>query len=272
MMRRLTLAVVVASTLQAQDTTRYTVDAVQYATIPFRVSGLIAGADTSRRLEISMAVWLVRGGGRNILIDAGFHRQRFVERWKPNDFVTPAEAVRRAGVAPEQITDIVVTHVHWDHADGIDLFRNARVWIQEDEYSYYVTPTGTVKERGIEPEVATMLHDLESQGRLRLIAGDAKEFLPGITAYTGGRHTFQSQYVGVRTAAGTVVIASDNLYLYENLDRRAPIAQTFDSTANLRAQDRMRTIASDVRLIVPGHDPAVFQRFARPGERVARIK
>lgn len=273
MVGRLAVAVGLwASSATAQA--RYEIDAIQYATLTaFRVSGLVAGADTSRRMDIAMSVWLLRGGGRNVLIDAGFHRPRFVDRWKPKTFVTPGEAVRRAGVDPDSITDVVITHIHWDHADGIDLFPHATVWIQEAEYHYYVTPlSGTPKERGIEAEVSGMLFDLERRGRLRLIDGDAQEFLPGITAYTGGRHTYASQYVGVRSAVGTVVIASDNLYLYENLDRRAAIAQTLDATANLRAQERMRTIASDVRLIVPGHDPAVFVRFAQPGNGVARIR
>ena len=290
MISRLTLAaVVVASSVEAQDSARvprevrgtllvharYEVDAIRYATLPaFRVSGLVAGADTSRRMDIAMSVWLLRGGERrNVLVDAGFHRQRFIERWKPKDFESPSEAVRRVGVAPEEITDIVITHVHWDHADGIDLFPNANVWIQADEYHHYVTPlTGAPQERGIEPEVSQMLFDLERRGKLRLIEGDAREFLPGITAYTGGKHTYASQYVGVRTAAGTVIIASDNLYLYENLDKRAAIAQTLDAASNLRAQERMRSLASHVRLIVPGHDPAVFQRFLTAKTGVARIR
>jgi glyoxylase-like metal-dependent hydrolase (beta-lactamase superfamily II) len=208
-----------------------------------------------------------------VLIDAGFHRQRFIDRWKPNDYITPSEAVRRAGIAPEAITDVVITHVHWDHADGIDLFPNANVWIQADEYHHYVTPiTGAPQERGIEAEVSAMLFDLERRGRLRLIDGDAREFLPGITAYTGGKHTYASQFVGVRTRAGTVVIASDNMYLYENLNKRLPIAQTLDSASNLRAQDRMRTIASHPRLIIPGHDPAVFARFRSSSKGVVRIQ
>ena len=107
-----------------------------------------------------------------------------------------------------------------------------------------------------------MLARLRVAGRVELVEGDGREIIPGITLYTGGRHTWASQYAAVRTRAGTAVIASDNLYLYENLERRAPIAQTFDAQANLAAQDRMRRLASDPRLIVPGHDPAIFQRFA----------
>jgi hypothetical protein len=107
---------------------------------------------------------------------------------------------------------------------------------------------------------------------VQLVDGDAREIIPGITVYTGGKHTFQSQYAGVRTAAGTVVIASDNAYLYENFDRQVPIAQTLDAASNLAAQRRMLTIASSPRLIVPGHDPGVFARFERVNERVARIR
>jgi len=105
-----------------------------------------------------------------------------------------------------------------------------------------------------------------------LVEGDDREVLPGIRVYTGGRHTWASQFVGVRTRAGTAVIASDNLYLYENLQRHRPIAQTLDSTSNLAAQARMAGLASAPRLIVPGHDPAVFERFPTPGRGVARIE
>ena len=107
---------------------------------------------------------------------------------------------------------------------------------------------------------------INTQGRLRFVDGDDEEPVPGIRCYTGGKHTWTSQYVGVQTAAGTVVFASDNMYLYENLDSRAPIAQTLDAASNLGAQERIRTIAAEPKLIVPGHDPAVFERYPRIAE------
>ena len=251
----------------------YEVDAVRYATVAsFPVRALVAGADSARRMDIAMMVWLLRSPERTVLVDAGFYRAKFVERWKPVGYERPSEAVARLGVRPEDVTDVIVTHVHWDHLDGIDLFPNARVWIQEEEYRHYVTDEGRVAAAGIDSADAAMLAMLQRAGRVRLVPGDAREVLPGITVYTGGRHTWASQYVGVRTAAGTAVIASDNLYLYENLERRAPIAQTLDPQSNLAAQERMTKLASDRRLIVPGHDPAVFARFPAPGNGVARIQ
>jgi len=256
-----------------QPAPTYEVYAVRYATIPgFPVRGLIAGADSSRRIDIAMAVWLLRGADRTVLVDAGFYRDKFVQRWKPADFMTPAEAVRRAGVRPEDVTDIIVSHVHWDHADGVDLFPNARVWIQKDEYEHHVSPTGEPRDRAIDAEDARMFASLTKRGRVQQVNGDSTEIIPGITVFTGGKHTYASQYASVRTPAGRVVIASDNLYLYENLDQRRPIAQTLDSISNLRAHDRMTKLASAPRFIVPGHDPAVFVRFPTPGNGVARIR
>ena len=251
----------------------YTVDAIRYGTLPaFRVRNLVAGADSSRRMDIALMVWLLRSRDRVVLVDAGFHREKFLRQWKPVDFVRPSDAVLAAGIQPVAVTDIVLSHIHWDHMDGLDLFPRARVWVQRAEYEYYVGERGEVLHAGIDPVDAAMLAELRAAGRVMLVEGDAREVLPGIIVYTGGRHTYASQYVGVRTPAGTAVIASDNLYLYENLDRRAPIAQTLDAASNLAAQTRMLDLASHRRLIVPGHDPAVFERFPNPGRGVARIE
>lgn len=253
----------------------YTLDAIGFGTLPaFPVRGLVAGADSSRRIDVALMVWALRGtDGRVVLVDAGFHRPKFLERWKPRDFVLPSEAVRKAGIDPGAVTDIVVTHVHWDHADGVDLFPNARVWLQREEFDYYVGPNGEALQPAIDPEVALMYRRLHEAGRLRLVDGTDQEILPGIRVYTGGRHTWASQFVGVQLTGGaTAIVASDNAYLYENLRDRRPIAQTLDSLANLRAQARMLELASRRELVVPGHDPAVFTTFPAPGGGVARVR
>jgi len=217
--------------------------------------------------------WLLNGPqGRHVLVDAGFYRQQFLDSWKPAEFVKPSEVVRRFGLPPDSITDVIVSHVHWDHLDGADLFPSARVWIQRAEYEYHVGADGLPLHAAIDTVDAAMLAGLMKAGRVQLVEGDGREILPGVTVYTGGKHTFASQYVGVRTAKGTVVVASDNVYLYENLDRHLAIAQTLDAMSNLAAQDRMKRIASARRLIVPGHDPAVFQRFRSAGAGAVKIE
>jgi glyoxylase-like metal-dependent hydrolase (beta-lactamase superfamily II) len=261
----------------------YEVFAIRYASIPdFPVNALIAGADPQRKLSIAMTVWLIRGNGRNILVDSGFYRPQFFKQFKVEGFIQASEAVSQPGImlagqpalTPEDITDVVITHMHWDHADGMDLFPRARIWLQKDEYTYYTGEAWQSQRThgGIDPDDVLAAVKLNLAGRVSLVNGDAQEILPGITCYIGGKHTFQSQYVGVKTKAGTVILASDNMYLYENLEKHVPIAQTLDAASNLRAQDRMKQLTTSPRLIVPGHDPAVFEKFAKVSERVVRIE
>jgi glyoxylase-like metal-dependent hydrolase (beta-lactamase superfamily II) len=257
--------------MNAQDL--WHVFAIRYATLPdFPVASLVAGADKTRRMDIAMTVWLLEAtDGRNILVDAGFYHARFREKWKPRDFVLPSTAVGWMNVRPDEVTDIIITHVHWDHLDGVDLFPTATIWLQRDEYEHYVDERGQPRVQGIDSDNAGMLAQFKRVGRLQLVDGDDKEITAGIRVHTGGRHTFASQYVTVRTPRGTVVLASDNMYLYENLDRGVPIAQTLDPAANLRAQKRMTALAGSPSLVIPGHDPLVFERFSLVKPNVAAI-
>lgn len=261
-----------AAASAAADST-YEVYAVRYATWHgFPLRALVAGADSGAKTDIAMTVWLLRSPGRVVLVDAGFYRPKFFRGWTPDGYVRPSEAIAKLGVKPGDVTDIIVSHIHWDHADGLDLFPNARIWLQRDEYTHYIGDSGKVLDRQIDPVDARMLDSLNRLGRVHLVNGGGQEILPGITVYTGGKHTYQSEYAGVHTSSGIVVIASDNVYLYQNLDQHRPIAETYDSTSNLAAQARMLKIASERRLIIPGHDAAVFERFPTVAEGIVRIE
>ena len=268
---------------------QYEVYAVRYGVVAdFPVSSLVAGAEPDRKLDIAMMIWVVKGNGHVVLVDSGFYREKYLAQWKPRDFVKPSEAIAPLGLKPEDVTDIIISHAHWDHAGGVDLFPKAQVWIQKDEYQYYTgeawqpdakldlaTPVGrraaAAKHGGIDADDMLALVKSNLEGRLHPVNGDDQPVLPGIRCYTGGKHTYQSQFCSVATHAGTVVLASDNMYLYENLEKHAPIAQTLDAASNLRAQDRMKQMAARPDLIVPGHDPAVLQKFPKVAEGVVRI-
>jgi glyoxylase-like metal-dependent hydrolase (beta-lactamase superfamily II) len=252
----------------------FEVYAIRYATAPgYAVSSLVAGADPGRKIDIPFMIWALKGGnGRNVLVDAGSYKGPVFKSWHLQDFVNPSAAIGKIGLTPKDVTDVIITHIHWDHVGGVDLFPAARVWIQRDEFTHYIDGEGRPKDEAIAPDDAAELAALGREGRLTLVDGDAKEIIPGVTVYTGGKHTFASQYVVVRTAQGNVVLASDNIYLYENLEKRLPLGQTLDQAADLRVQERMLRLASSPRLIVPGHDPEVFKRFPEPGNGVARIK
>jgi glyoxylase-like metal-dependent hydrolase (beta-lactamase superfamily II) len=254
----------------------YSIEAIRYATVPgFPLEALMVGAPKGETIDIAMVVWLVRGGGHNLLFDTGFHREKWLKEFTVNDYLRPDQAVALAGVKPDEITDVVISHAHWDHMGGVDLFPKAQVWIQKQEYAYYTgdawQPGG--QHGGIDPDDVAALLRANTEGRLHLVDGDDVEIIPGVRAYTGARHTFASQYLRV-DGSPPYVLASDNCYLDRNLAEHKPSA-TFseaDRPANLKAQERMIALAGGTpERVIPGHDPSQFRRFPAEG-RVARIR
>ena len=150
-----------------------------------------------------MTVWVLKGEGRIVLGDSGFYRPGYLGDWKSiAGFTRPDMAVGRLGIRPEDVTDIIITHTLWDHADGADLFPKATVWIQEAEYEHDTARSRAPRDGEPAQDHLSALVKLHEVGRVRLVVGDAGEILPGVTVYTGGRHTFASQYAGVYTRAG----------------------------------------------------------------------
>jgi len=257
------------------ETGKYEIYAVRFATLAnFPVSSLVAGADRSRRMDIAMTIWVVKGDGRIALVDSGFHRDQYFRQFTVRDYVRPPDALAPLGIGASDVTDIFLSHMHWDHAGGIDLFPSARVWIQKEEYDYYAGDAwqSRTTHGGVDADDVLEIVKRNTQGRVSFVRGDEDALLPGIRFGVGGKHTWASQFVAAETRAHTVVLASDNMYLYENMDAHAPIAQTLDAGSNLRTQDRMRSVASEPRFVIPGHDPAVFDRFPHVADRIVRIE
>lgn len=249
--------------------------AIQYGSIvDFPLRGLLPDAPEGDVIDVALAVWLVRTGDRVILIDTGFFREQWLGRFDIRDFVRPDVALSRMGVRPDDVTDVVISHAHWDHMGGLELFPTATAWIQEAEFAYYTgaawQPGG--RSGGIDPADVSHLVSRNMSGSLRLIPGDGIEILPGITVYTGARHTFASQFVLVGGAA-PFVLASDNAYLYKNIDegRAGATFERDDRQANLEAVRRMIELAGGAARVIPGHDAELFRRFPLVADGVVRI-
>jgi len=275
----MTAALFLAAYLAAASpaTPNDSIQAIRYGTIRgFPVDALVMGGPKDEKVDIAMVVWLVRdkASGRNVLFDTGFHREKWLKEFPTDDYLRPDEAVKLAGVAPDEVTDVVISHAHWDHMGGVDLFPKATVWIQKREYAYYTGDAWQAggKHGGIDPDDVKALVARNLDGRVRLVDGDDIEILPGIRAYTGARHTFASQYIRVG-GEKPVVLASDNCYLYRNLaeHRASATFSEADEPGNVRNQQRMIDLAGSADRVVPGHDPKQFEKFPTSG-RIAKIR
>jgi glyoxylase-like metal-dependent hydrolase (beta-lactamase superfamily II) len=264
--------------LTRAQTPTYKVYAIRFAesTYPFTIADWAKGGP-KEPVKINFMVWLIKGSnGRNILVDAGFiNDTEDAKEFKLINYIRPDSAILNAGLKPENITDVILSHPHWDHIDGMHLFPNARVWMQKEDYNYFV---GAAWQKGgdkggFNSRDVKKIVDVNLAGKLTLVNGDNQEIIPGIKVYTGSRHTFNSQYVCLQAGKNKVIIASDNIWIYHNLEHMLPAnGGTLNAAGYVKAMQRMKTLASSVKYILPGHDAQVFSKFPVVANGVVEIK
>ena len=206
-------------------------------------------------------LWVLRRGEETILVDTGYDTDEGARRDRPI-LTDPREALRPLGIAAEEVDQVIVTHLHYDHAGGLHLFPNARLHLQAAEMAYATGPCmchGTLRMPFTADHVCEAVRRLYS-GRVVFHQGDA-EVAEGVTVHLIGGHSRGLQCVRVRTRAGWMVLASDAAHFYENLTARKPFPIVVDLQDMLDGFDRLEALASHPRLIVPGHDPLVRQHF-----------
>jgi glyoxylase-like metal-dependent hydrolase (beta-lactamase superfamily II) len=274
------LIVLLAALNASSQTVNYEVYALKFATVEHAlpISAVALRGPDNDSVNLFFLVWLVKGdNGKNVLVDAGFINDiAEAKDFSVKNYIRPDSLLFKVNLKREDITDIILTHPHWDHIDGIDLFPNAHTWIQKEDYNYF---TGQAWQTGgnnwgFNKRDVRKLIELNLAGKLTLVDGDDKEIFPGIKVYPGSRHTFNSQFVLVKTGVDKILLASDNIWSYYNLDHlvSVPTYGTFDTTAYVTSMKRMKTLASDVKYIIPGHDPKMFSIFPVIDKDIIKIR
>lgn len=217
--------------------------------------------------------WVLKSKERVILVDAGFTSDAGFDtnaiRFTPPDHLLPSIDVRR-----QDITDIIITHPHWDHLGGIDLYPQAMVWMQEADYNELLENEKDPGARGFDERDIVNVRERKAKGTITLLKGlRDQDILPGITVFiAGSKHTAGSQFVRANNGRQAVIIASDNCKYYRNLTHMLSSPATTDQKAYIRNLKVMKQwAAGDPDLVIPGHDPLVFTRFKAVAKDVVEI-
>ena len=252
----------------------YELYAIRYAGHPRTRRENLLGEDDrpDEPMPIDYFVWAVRGpDGTAWVVDTGFVAANAAKRGRRMER-TPAEGLALLGIDAARVADVVLTHVHWDHAGGQDLFPAARFHLQATEMAYVSGPCmcGPRLAVGFEPgDIAGLVEKLFAR-RLVFHRGDA-ELAPGLSLHRVGGHTPGTQVVSVWTARGWVVLASDASHFYDNINSGRPFHLFVDLADMFEGWRRLRNLASAPDNIVPGHDPLVMEIYPTAGPGLEQI-
>lgn len=241
----------------------YELYAIRYAVNDARIRGqnFILDASPNEPLQLDFFSWVAIGRERTIVIDTGMNRKA-AEDHGHRFLHCPTDVLRRLGVEPETTAEVVLTHLHYDHIGNIEKFPQARFHLHDTEMAF---ATGRymryphLRRAYLASEIATVVHYVH-EGRVRFHDEDC-EIAPGITVHWAGGHTAGQEFVRVRTRRGWVVLASDVIHYYEEIERSVPFAVVYDVGEMLEGHDAMRARADSPDHIVPGHDPLIMQRY-----------
>ena len=216
-------------------------------------------------------VWLIRGPNQTYLVDTGFNREAAKER-KRTFLRCPVQSLSYFGLQPKDISDVIVTHLHYDHAGNVNLLPNARIHLQEQELQFatgrYMTHT-VLRHAYAVDDVVEIVRGVYKE-RVSFYMGD-QEIAPGVQLVHVGGHTAGLQAVRVHTARGWVVLASDASHYYENIHRQSPFPIVFHVGQMLDGYQKLVSLADSSDHLIPGHDPLVLKLYPRWGPEEADI-
>lgn len=253
----------------SSDQPAYEVYAIKYAEADALPPGkVMIGADPHESpFDMAYYVWLVRRGDAAIVVDTGFNAVSGAKRGR-RVLRSPADGLRALGVDPHAVQTLIVTHLHYDHIGNADLFPKAVLHVQDKEVAF---ATGRHMRHAFfrdmyeVDDVVGFVRDVYA-GRVVFHDGDA-EVAPGVTVHLASGHTPGVQFVRVRTRGGWLVLASDACHYTFLREKEQVYPIMFDPAGLIETYARLRRLASNDRLVIPGHDPAVVRDFpvAAPG-------
>lgn len=250
----------------------YEVYAVKYAHHARRAAENFIGGDPhDGPMPLDYFVWLIRGEGREIVVDTGFSAAMAAKRGRQH-LRCPTEGLKLLGTDSKAIKDVVITHLHYDHVGNFELFPAATLHLQELEMRYATGPYMCHEcfRGAFEVEdVAGMVRRVY-ENRVRFHAGDG-ELFPGVSVHLIGGHTMGLQVVRVATRRGWVVLASDASHFYANMEQVRPFPIVWSVADMVEGYRKLRALADSPGHIVPGHDPLVLERYRPPKKALEGI-
>ena len=192
-------------------------------------------------LPMDYFFWAVRGPDETILVDTGWDPAAAARR--AGAAHRPAARMELLGILPDTVSRLVLTHLHWDHTGNVERFPDAEILVQERELEFWGSPMGKRLQFAVHAEADDIDHVLRAdrEGRVQRLQDDEK-IAPGVQARLVGGHSAGQLILLIETACGPVVLASDAIHYYEEMERDWPCSIVVDVPETYAGYELLREL------------------------------
>lgn len=230
----------------------------------------------NEQIDRNYYLWVIKGKGEIIVVDTGTGTT-FAAKNQLKNYVNPVDVLARIGVTGSNVTRVVITHMHFDHVGGMEMFPRAfpeaRFYVQRKEFDFW-TQNPIAKRRPfawLADELANhAVAALEGTKRLEIVCGD-QQITPGIELLLAPGHTIGLQAVSVHTKKGCAIVASDCAHIFRNIKEDNPSSLITDMIAWMESYDKLKAKGSSLDLIFPGHDLMMLDNYPKVAQDVTQL-
>jgi len=243
----------------------YEIYAIKYAEHHRMSKDNFLGGDAhDHPMPLDYYIWVIRHERQVWVFDTGFSPEEAKSRGR--DFKRcPSEGLRALGIDPDAVTDVIISHMHYDHCGNNQLFQKAKFHLQEREMQFATGKCMCHKSMRYPFTLSDVLTMVERVHTDRAVFhDDAEEINPGLSVHHVGGHTAGLQILRVHTARGWVVLASDASHFYANMENQRPFPIIHNTVDMLEGYKTCYRLASSTEHVIPGHDPLVMARYPSP--------
>ena len=251
----------------------YQIYAVKFAgPFPRPMAKVLWNTDWDKETYTNYYLWIVKGNGEIVLVDGGV-TPLLAQEMKLEGYVNPVKVLMRIGIDASQIKKLIITNMNFDHINGLELFPNATIYVQEREFNFWVKDPIAQKHPFLmmsDPTGNAYLAKLEGTERLILLHGD-QEILPGIEVLLAPGHSPGLQVVAVNTAKGRAIVGSDCAHIFKNYEKEIPSCFIIDMIAWMKTYDMLKAKVPSLDLLFPGHDAKMLTDYPKVAEDITLL-
>jgi glyoxylase-like metal-dependent hydrolase (beta-lactamase superfamily II) len=263
--------------IHSVETGNFSLDGgAMFGVVPWVFWSKLNPPDERQRIKLAARCWLVRGHGRTILVDDG-NGTKWNEKLKDiyrldNSSGDLISSLKRLGYGTEDITDVILTHLHFDHAGGsttvvngeiIPTFPHARYYVQKKQWELSQSPSD--KDRGsfMRDDFAPLM----DHGVLELVDGEF-EIFPGIELLVCNRHTNAQQLPKISDGNTTMLFCCDLIPTSSHIPWPYVMAYDVRPLVTIEEKKKIFSRAHEEKWILfLEHDPSTEAITLKPSDK-----